>query len=647
MTRRIGASWFVPGLLGALASLTGLVACGGGGGAGGDVVVSGKPFTLEAANDPKNDKAQDAALARLAKTPPAAVPDVAIAVTGTQELTGLDLASGKTWTFSHAFDARPRLAGAVVIGQGGGEVFALDAKTGATKWTSKKVMGKLIGGGADGDLTALTSKAGDGFHLYVLGADGGVIGEKSTDVELAAPGIAGNTVLVPWKAQFVTAFDARSGDQLATFSIKNETTRVLPIGGALYAGQGRLFRVDAGLPKAQATDLITPPQTLPGVFRRELYVAPQQQDPPKATAIDQTLLAGRPSPSGATFEQGKLYGAYYRLLIGLDASSSKPAWVVANKEDYIAAAATKDGVVAVDEGGNVQLIAASNGAITKTLSFGKPALAAEVEVDGLTVGKGDAPPLTKQIGAAVSLRSADLATAQVFLVQALAAVEDEDATLALLDVADDPRAAAVLRDEARTQLATRKNGADAMMKRLERHASFLRDTVAPPVGPIATSLALQGKKEAVPLLLAHLLDPATPSKDLAPTATAIATLATAADLPGMKRFIVMYRGSAQGTPAISDAVGILAGGVWKLGDGKDRTWVKEVAADPTSDVDVRTTLEKLIEERKAESDKAKADDKAKGDDKAGDDDKGKKKKPKKDDDDGPVPGGYKGKKKKG
>jgi outer membrane protein assembly factor BamB len=646
MIRRIGATPFVPALLASLA-FAALAGCGGGGASGGDVVVSGKPFTLEAANDPKNDKAQDATLARLAKTPPAAVPDVAIAVTGTQELTGLDLASGKTWTSSHAFESRPRLAGAIVLGQGGGEVFALDAKTGASKWTTKKVMGKLIGGGSDGDLTALTSKTADGYRLYVIGADGSVIGEKSTDVELAAPGIAGNTVLVPWKAQFVTAFDARSGDQLATFSIKNETTRVIAIGGSLYLGQGRLFRLDAKLPKVEASDLIAPPQNIPGVFRRELYVAPQQQDPPKATAIDQTFLAGRPSPTGATFEQGKIYGAYYRLLMGLDATSSKPAWVVASKEDYIAAAATRDGVVAVDEGGNVQLIAASNGAVTKTLSFGKPAMAAEVEVDALTVGKGEAPALTKQIGAALSLRTADLATAQVFLVQALASIEDEDATLVLLDVADDPRAAQVLRDEARTQLATRKNGAEAMMKRLERHASFLRDTVAPPVGPIATSLALQGKKEAVPLLLAHLLDPATPSKDLAPTATAIATLATAADLPGMKRFIVMYRGSAQGTPAISDAVGILAGGVLKLGDAKDRAWVKEVAADPTSDVDVRTTLAKLIEERKsAEGDKAKGDDKAGDDDKAKDDGKGKKK-PKKDDDDGPVPGGYKGKKKKG
>lgn len=611
-----------------------LAGCGGGGGAGNVVTVSGKPFTLEAANDPKNDRAQEATLAALAKAPPAAVPDVAIAITGTQELTGLDLTSGKTWTFSHAFDARPRLAGPVVVGQGGNEVFALDAKTGAPKWKTAKVKGKLIGAGADGEIVALTSKDEAGYHLYVFGEGGNALGDKTTEAELAAPGVAGGIVLVPWKAQFVTAFDARSGDQLATFSIKNETTRVLAVGGALYAGQGRLFRVDANLPKAQPSDLLAPPAALPGVFRRELYVGPVQQDPPKATAVDQTLLAGRPTPSGATFEQGKIYGAYYRLLMGLDAATAKPAWVISSKEDFIAAAATKDGVVAVDEGGNVLLVSASNGAITKTLSFGKPALAAEVEVDGLAIGKGDAPPLPKQIAAALSLRSADLATAQVFLAQALATVEDEDATLVLLDVADDPRTASVLRDEARAQLATRKNGATAMINRLGRHASFLRDTAAPPVGPIATSLALQGKKEAVPLLLSHLNDPATPSKDLVPTATAIVALASPADLPQIKRFITMYRGSAQGAPAISDAIGILAGGLLKLGDAKDKAWVKEVAEDPTSDLDVRTTLGKLLEEKKAEP---KADDKPKGDDKP-------KVKPKKvEDDDGPVPPGYKGK----
>jgi outer membrane protein assembly factor BamB len=523
-----------------------------------------------------------------------------------------------------------------VIGQGGGEVFALDAKTGAPKWKSPKVKGKLIGAGADGEIVALTSKDDAGYHLYVFGEGGNLLGDKTTDAELAAPGVAQGLVLVPWKAQFVTAFDARSGDQLATFSIKNETTRVLAIGGSLYAGQGRLFRVDANLPKAQQTDLVAPPTALPSVFRRELYVAPIQQDPPKATAVDQTFLAGRPASSGAAFEQGKIYGAYYRLLMGLDATTAKPAWVVSSKEDFIAAAATKDGVVAVDEGGNVLLVSGSNGAVTKTLSFGKPAIAAEVEVDGLTVGKGEAPPLPKQIAAALSLRSADLATAQVFLAQALATVDDEDATLVLLDVADDPRTAPVLRDEARTQLATRKNGATAMMNRLGRHASFLRDTTAPPVGPIATSLALQGTKAAVPLLLSHLNDPATPSKDLVATATAIATLASAADVPAMKKFITMYRGSAQGAPALSDAIGILAGAIVKLGDAKDKAWIKEVADDSTSDLDVRNALTKQLEVKKPEP---KADDAPKTDDKP------KPKAKKDDDDDGPVPPGYKGKKK--
>jgi outer membrane protein assembly factor BamB len=642
MNRSLRTALLVPALFTALACTSSLVGCSGGGGASGVGAVSGNAFTLEAVNDPKNDKAQEAVLAKLTGNPPAQVPDVAIAVTGTQELSGIDLASGKTWTFSHAFDARPRLAGPMVVGQGGGETFALDAKTGAPKWKTPKVKGKLVGVGADADFAAITSKADDGWHLYVVGSKGDVVGDRKTDVELASPGVAAGIVFVPWKAQFVTAFDARSGDQLATFSLKNETTRVLPIGGALYAGQGRLFRMDANLPKAQPSDLVSPPQATPSVFRRELYVGPAQLDPVKATAIDQTLLVGRPTSSGAPgFEQSRIYGAYYRLLMGLDAASAKLAWVVSSKDDFIAAAATKDGVVTVDEGGNVQFVSASNGAVTKTLSFGKAVMSAEVEVDALAVGAGEAPSLTKQIGEALSLRSADLATAQVFLAQALTGLDAEDATLVLLDVADDPRAAPVVRDEARTQLATRKNGAAAMTKRLERHASFLLDTSAPPVGPIATSLALQGKKDAVPLLLSHLLDPATASRDLAPTATAIVALASAADLPGMKRFITMYRGSAQGTPALSDAIGILATGVTKLGTDKDRAWVKEISEDATTDVDVRTTLAKVLEDQKAAEEKAKpkTEEKASTEEKP----KGKGKAKKEEEDEGPVPPGYKGK----
>ena len=58
--------------------------------------------------------------------------DVVVAVAGNADkLIGQPLgAGGGKWTFAHPLDTRPILAGTVVIGSGGGELFALDARAG-------------------------------------------------------------------------------------------------------------------------------------------------------------------------------------------------------------------------------------------------------------------------------------------------------------------------------------------------------------------------------------------------------------------------------------------------------------------------------------------------------------------------------------
>ena len=56
--------------------------------------------------------------------------DVVVGVAGNADkIVGMPLAGGAKWTFAHPLDARPIVAGSVVVGSGGGEVFALDALT--------------------------------------------------------------------------------------------------------------------------------------------------------------------------------------------------------------------------------------------------------------------------------------------------------------------------------------------------------------------------------------------------------------------------------------------------------------------------------------------------------------------------------------
>ena len=163
-----------------------LAACGG---ASGDlVVVSGKAFSQEVLNDEANAAGQKKVLDRLAKQPPAAGTDAVVAVTGTAELTGVDLTTGKTWSYKHPLEHRSQIAGTLVIGQGGGEIVALDAKTGAEKWKSAKPKGKLIGAGSDGMFTAVTMKTPEGSALFVFGADGSIKFDKTTEMSITVPG---------------------------------------------------------------------------------------------------------------------------------------------------------------------------------------------------------------------------------------------------------------------------------------------------------------------------------------------------------------------------------------------------------------------------------------------------------------------------
>ncbi len=610
-------------------------ACGGAG--DGLVVVSGKAFSQETLNDENNAAGQKKVLDRLAAKPPAAGTDAVVAVTGTQELTGVDLTSGKTWTFKHALEHRSQIAGPYVIGQGGGEIFALDAKTGALKWSSQKPKGKLIGAGSDGTYTAVTVKTTEGSALYVFGADGSVKFDKQTEMPITVPGVASGLVFVPWKNLYVTAFEGSSGAQLATFITDTETTHVVPYGGALFAGQGRLVRFDQDLLKAKqgGAALAMPPKDLPNVTRRDLLVGPEHDEKVTSDATDATALTGRPLASGAAgFEAGKLYGAYYPFVIGFDAKDAKLAWVHTGNDDVVAAHAAKDGVVVVDKGGNVKLLAAKDGAVVKTFSLGKPALSADIFADTISIGSGSAPALAEQIKVATTTKDDRLATAQVYLLDQAAAVPDEETTAVLLEVADSERAAQQIKDAARKAIAARTNGAAAMVKMLGRHADFLKGTRTPPVGPMAKALAAMKEKKAAGPLLSQLMDPALPQIDLQDTAEGVAALADKEHLDQLKKFINMYRGSSSGNMKLSDALAAIAGAVIRIEGDKGREWIGAVAKDPLTDADVRSTLNKVVETATPKKKEEPKGEEPKADDK----------KKKKTEDSGPEPPGYKKKK---
>lgn len=539
--------------------------------------------------------------ARLKGARPTAVADVVVAVAGEKndKLIGAPLAGGTPWTFQHALDARPIIAGGVVIGSGGNEVFALEAATGKRLWARPTGGAALLGAGDDGSITAVTLARGTGSTILVVSRDGGVKRQLETDKQVGDPAVVGGILFVPWANQYVSAIDAATGDELGRVTLRDKVSRALTIGGGLYFGEVAIVRFDEKIREASrggANRVAIPARELPGTPR--LLVPGTEKQPAVANARDRDRLFARPSgPEGPLgIDSSRFYASYFRLVIGFESARGQLAWVHTHPSDVIGGEAVAGGVLLCDEEGKIVVLDGKTGQVSYQASFGEPIKSCVAHADTYKAlpGPGGAPALGQQITEAVSSREASLATAQRLLLRELATLEEESATKTLVDIASDPRAAPVLVTDARAAIATRRNGASYMLAALGKHYDFLRDVlVPPPVGPIADALAAMKEAKAAPLLASHLLDPADSDDDVRRAAAALATLATKDELPTLRHFFAMYRGTAE-SDEIGLAVASVGEAILRLDPKDGRALVERAVKDPTTVSVARARLEALL-----------------------------------------------------
>jgi outer membrane protein assembly factor BamB len=539
--------------------------------------------------------------ARLKSAPPGATADVAVAVAGANadKLIGAPLAGGAPWTFQHALDARPIIAGGVVVGSGAGEVFALDAATGKRLWAQPSSGASLLGAGDDGTITAVTLAQGKGSTILVVGRNGVVRRKIETDKQVGDPATVGGVIFVPWANQYVSAIDATTGDEIGRVTLRDKVTRALTIGGGLYFGEVAYVRFDDKIRMASqggANRVSIPARELPGTPR--LLVPGTEKLPPVANARDRDRLFARPSsPDGPLgIDSARFYATYFRLAIGFEASRGQLSWVHTHASDILGGEAVAGGVLLCDEEGKIVVLDGRTGQVSFQASFGEPIKSCVAHADTYKAlpAPGGAPSLAKQIEEAVSSREASLATAQRLLLRELATLEDESATKTLVDIASDPRAAPVLIADARAAIAMRRNGATYMLSALGKHYDFLRDVLAsPPVGPIADALAAMKEAKGAPLLASHLLDPAITDDDVRRAAAALATLGTKDELPQLRHFFAMYRGTAE-TDEVGLAVASAGEAILRLDPKDGRALVDHAAKDPTTVPIAKSRLEALL-----------------------------------------------------
>jgi outer membrane protein assembly factor BamB len=490
---------------------------------------------------------------RIGAAPIPASADVVVGVAGNSDkLIGAPLGGGAKWTFAHPLDARPVIAGNVVVGSGDNEVFALDAKSGSLLWRRPTGGIPLVGAGDDGAVTVMTFRkvGGVGNVLLAVAHDGQVVRQIETDKPLGAPAVVARLAFVPWAGEYVSVIDLANGDEAARVTVREETSRAWTQGGSLWFGELGFIRFDEHIRDAsrgKATTVILPTRELPGT--PQLLPTADHALPPTADATDKVHIYARPrgTESGATLQDERWVATYVRVAMGFDADKGALAWAHLQGADFVGGAAAVGGVVLCDEQGKVVELEAKDGGVVSETSLGEPLKACVVNADAHRVSgaASDVRSLPQQLSEVVRADDPQLGSAQKLLLRELATAADETATQTLVDLASDPRTSPDLLGVARTALANRRNGARYMEAALGRHYDFLKDVLRPPpVGPIAQALGAMKDKQASPLLAAHLLDPADTDDDVKQAAAALALVAGPEQLPTLRQFFGMYRASA-------------------------------------------------------------------------------------------------------
>jgi outer membrane protein assembly factor BamB len=564
-----------------------------------------------------------AVVARVMASPPKPGLDAVVGVAASgNKLVGMSLSSGSPWSFEHALDARPTVVGDVVVGSGGGEVFALDAATGKKFWSRQTGGLRFRGAGDDGNLTVLSfaGARGVGTTVLVVNRDGSSVRQLETEREIGVPAAVAGMAFLPWGNQYVSVLDVDKGREVARLLLRDKVSRAFVTGQNLYFGEVSVVRLDEKIPEApqgKATRVSWSGKNLPGT--PAWFLPGTEVLPPEARATDKVRVFGR--PQGATgaliFAGRRIYATYYRAVFALGDEDGAIQWVQSNADDTLAGAPTSTGFVTCDASGRVTVYDGKTGGVRGRGDLGTPLRGCVVQAEEYAgTGKDDVRP-SVDVQLAEALRQGDAREHAIlqFFLQELLKYESPAVTKTLVDLASGGHRDTALMAEAKGLLAKRGKGTAPILEALAVHYDFLKDQLyPPPVGALAQSLAsskgskpgkeaAEGKDakeakdardpKAAALLASHLNDPQTSPLDCQRIAEALAILGTPAELAPLRQYFSVYHASA----ALEDAarsVLAVAQTLLALGGERERPLLEQASKDVLTPEIVRKGLTELL-----------------------------------------------------
>jgi hypothetical protein len=539
-------------------------------------------------------------LERLATNKPREDRAVVVGVTADpQRLFAFDLASGKLlWERAAQLRSAPLVAADAIIAQEPAGVTVRDLATGDVRAVVDET-GKLVGADGQGHTVLISIAYPEGTPQGAIACVDGsnVRWKRMLPLPVGVPALGDSYALVPWATQRLSVLTLDDGRELARWHFKHTVVgHALFEQGKPYVGQQGLLALDQNA-VAHAGDepkLFTPfKRALPGQppLLRDGYLPIDEPD----NAVHRLQVSWRPTvgQEGALQAQNdQLLLRFYRLLFALDARQDAVQWVRTFEHDLVGVALQPGGSLVADSEGQLRALDAL-GRTQASLNLGRklrvaairpgawwptavptadasaaaqpaaasteaaPAANAAAAQPAATDDEAPATTLLAQLVAAAALPDSRLSAGRAYAVELLARGSEPEITAHLIALCDDDDSPDPVQLEACTQLTQRTDGGPAVLAALERRASFMKDSAPPPLAALAPVAARMELRQAAPLLLAHLQDPATPLPALAPVISALEQLGHAPAAGPLERFVRMHHAEPDGSelaPAIDAAL---------------------------------------------------------------------------------------------
>jgi outer membrane protein assembly factor BamB len=392
---------------------------------------------------------------------------------------------------------------------------------------------------------------------------------------LGAPVARGGLVYMPFLTQWLTILDGATGEQLARIRQTDEAISFVRAtsDGIFYGGKG-VFVLDEKSVKGTRSAATYGQAQLPKEFVRTVYhfdaFSPVQT---AYSAFDRNRVLWRAKSEGGNlvFEDGLAVVFSFRFFFAFDAQSGALRWAHAHpRNDLASVEHAGDAIFYVSTEGEIGAIdARSGGKIFEKKLSAKRITGATFDADGLVpAGTPGETSTVAVLAAIVADKDTRFNAVKLFATSALGSLEGQGVGKALLAVVLDPSTPAPVYQKAGEALVARqdKDALPALLAALNVKNDFLAGTKPRALEVLARAVGALGAVEAVPALVAHLSDPATPMSAIKDLAEALGAIKSKEAIPALRAFLLTYRadpafgGDNPALPAVVDALLVVGGG---------------------------------------------------------------------------------------